>query len=170
MNRRSSGGAPERYVAAAAWRLARSDKVARWCDLICAKEADPASRVALVTVLLVEMTARPALARAVEWLVALPLRSCLGGPLRARGQRMTVGPLQLRGGPWSPTAAVEEASMQLRQRCPNPSDPEELARAWNGPAATRAGTGLKYATAVRVVRAEADRLVLLRTPPGLSAG
>jgi len=103
-----------------------------WVREICAQESNPAIREALVALLLVESTARPLDARFVEWATRVLLLSVPLGNVRRRGRSLTVGPLQLRGGAWSRTAAVTQARTLLNDVFNGQPDVEALAACWNG--------------------------------------
>lgn len=81
--------------------------------------------------MLVEMSARPMPARAVEWTIALALRNTVG---RARryGMSITVGPMQMSGAPWPRRAAVTHARNLLLKADVDLSAPREVAMLWNG--------------------------------------
>lgn len=118
-----------------------------------------ASRLALVTILLVELSARPGLVRAVEWCAATLGHSRFAGPFRRRASRITVGPFQIRGGAWSRELAVSQARERLARSGPSGRSAEVLAQVWNGPRWAEMGGPLTYAEALRVARPYALRLL-----------
>lgn len=94
-------------------------------------------RVALVSILLVEMTGRPGWFRALEWMVAISTRRFPNAKVRSFGSRLTVGPLQLGGGAWDRKVAVESALLRLSIHVTEGGFPDSttLALIWNGPLA-----------------------------------
>lgn len=107
---------------------------------------------ALAAVLLVEMSVRGRLARAVEWIAWWLGRSILPGDLRPK----TRGPLQLEDAPFDFAEAVQRAARRLRDV---PEGDEALARAWNGAASRQPGALIGYASALRLAR------LVLEAPP-----
>jgi hypothetical protein len=154
----ASGSAiPREYLKSTTWRLARSRLVRGWVTEICRQEHDPAIRTTLTAILLVEMSARARPERGLEWAASLVLRfaPCLGW--RRRGLRLTLGPLQIRGGPWRRSDAISRARGILRGTAFVGSSIDDLARCWNGTAAATAGV-LPYVEALRIAHSEAERL------------
>jgi hypothetical protein len=128
-----------------------------WANEICRQEPDPLIRVALITILLVEMSARAAPERGLEWVASLVLRFAPCARWRKRGQQLTLGPFQLRSGPWRRADAVAHARSILHGLAATGDDINVVARCWNGPAAATAAV-LPYAEALRIAHSEAERL------------
>ncbi len=154
-----TGSASLRYVQATTWRLSRRSEVRRWVRAISIQERCSCLSEALVAILLVEMTARPLAARALEWMIALPLRSPMGGPWRDLGRRITVGPLQLRGGARSRDTAISQARALLRHAGVDAKNMDELATFWNGPLALDRAGALCYSDALEIAHPLARRLL-----------
>jgi len=94
--------------------------------------------LALQGLAMTEMSARPLDARIIEWMCVLgPRYGLLGRIGRAWAMRRTVGPLQLRNGPFAVKAAVQLALERLRMRGVDPTNVEQLALMWHGPATER---------------------------------
>ncbi len=149
---------PINYLRSLLWRLAQGRRAHRWAREVCTREADEQWRHGLIAILLVEMSARPQLARALEWAVALPLRSAPQGPWTQLGRRITVGPLQLRNGAFKRVRAIEEARAVLHSWGGNPRDFEGLAQLWNGPLSARGSSSVRYDDALRLAYPLAVRL------------
>ncbi len=87
----------------------------------------------LVSLLLVECTARPTVARSIEWLISWWLRSgILGSTAVGRARAMTLGPLQVRSTSFARHAVVQEALANLGCLRGMHCDAELLAGHWNG--------------------------------------
>lgn len=94
----------------------------------------------LVAISLVERSARPIDARALEWLVAIPLRAgLLGARLRRRAERISVGPFQIRGAPFRLRDCVYQALCLVRENNLTSISLDEVAAIWNGPFADHSG-------------------------------
>jgi hypothetical protein len=98
----------------------------------------------LLAILLVEMTARPQLARALEWLLVLLGRSLF---LPKRWLPSTLGPFQMRDAPLAFEKAAHNAARQIQSK---PYDVDCLARFWHGAAGRERGSRVGYAEALRV--------------------
>lgn len=110
-----------------------------------------------MALLLVELSARPAWYRFLEWLAVGPLR--IGFLSKAGKQwaaRRTVGPLQIKNGPWDMAAAAQLAARMLEKA--NLSGIEELARIWHGAATRQPRSRVGYATALAEALDVASRL------------
>lgn len=162
MPMRTDAHAPEtairrEYVRSTTWRLARSRSARGWVTDICRQEHDRAVRIALTAILLVEMSARTRLERGLEWAASFILRFAPYPGWRRRGLRLTLGPLQIRGGPWRRVDAISRARNILRDIAFAGGNMDDVARCWNGPAAATAGV-LPYVDALRIAQPEAERL------------
>lgn len=82
----------------------------------------------VLSILAIELVARPTIVRLVEWLAVSVV-------LRRLARRITVGPYQIEGGPFSLKAATNEALRILSTV--NQNDLARIACIWNGPAAKR---------------------------------
>lgn len=119
----------------------------RWAALVVKEEIVEAEAVAVLAILLVEMSARTASMRAIEWIAAAVLRAGLLGRWgKERAARMTLGPLQMRAAPFMMDAALREA--QRRVSRVEPLDAPSLAAAWNGPRADSANRPVPYTEAL----------------------
>lgn len=148
-----------RYVQSAAWRLARRPAVRRWVHSIVLGRSSTSECVALVAVLLVEMSARRRAVRALEWAVALPLRKFPCPAVRRAGMKITTGPFQMSGGPWSREEAVSAARERLHRCGLAEHSIPDLARCWNGNLFAEMAGPLDYANALSITWPEAARLV-----------
>lgn len=112
----------------------------------------------LATILLVEMSARPAPARALEWMAAFVLQRSPFHRWRSRGKRITLGPMQIRGAVWSKSKAIAEGRILMRQSGIDYADLSQVAEFWNG-----AGIGstahYQYLTALVVAQPFAQQLM-----------
>lgn len=123
----------QELVRAALWRASHTRTARRWTRTIITQTSSDYERIALTAILLVEMTARPIWFRAVEWAVAIFARHAVALQVsRAAGARITVGPLQIAGGPWSRSRAVAIALDKLRCSKVSKGDTVALAISWNG--------------------------------------
>jgi len=148
---------PREYVKSTTWRLARKRSVRRWVTDICRQENDPNIRSTLTAILLVEMSARTFPERGLEWAASVFMRFAPCRSWRRRGLRLTLGPLQIRGGPWRRIDAISRAREILRDVASTGGSLDDIARCWNGP--TTATTGpLPYVDALRIAHPEAERL------------
>ena len=129
----------------------------RWARTVATASRTIELKEAILAVLLVEVSARPATARAVEWASSYLLRHSPIPPLRQRGEKLTVGPLQLQGGPWQRKLAVDRAVAILVDSQESLSDNSELARIWNGTVNGRPRK--RYVSALDVARPIAQRLL-----------
>ena len=98
----------------------------------------------LKSIALIEMTERPRVLRACEWLASR-------APYRRR--EYTLGPFQLRNAPWNDGAAVHVAIEKLAHsgvsRClDQATNLEALARVWNGSSERANGSSLSYTEAL----------------------
>jgi hypothetical protein len=102
--------------------------------------SDERVRNSLRALMLVEMSARPTLVRAGEWLAWW-----------ASGKRVaaTRGPFQLRNAPWSFSEAVRDAE----QRVADVATDADLARLWYGRAGREPGSRVAYLVALTEARA-----------------
>lgn len=149
---------PREYLRSTTWRLARRPSVRAWVIDICREEPDPATQVALTAILLVELSARGRLERALEWVTFFVLRFAPYSAWRRRGRRLTLGPLQIAGGPWHRIDAIRRARELLRDAgFSAEKGMNDVARCWNGPALVTAGT-LNYVDALCIAHPEAERL------------
>jgi len=120
------------------FRLALSQPVRRISREAAGAGATPTEILALKGLAITEMSARPLDARLMEWICVLPPRHGLLGRMgRAWAMRRTVGPLQLRNGPFGLKAAVQVALTRLRLSGANPANVDQLAVVWHGPATER---------------------------------
>lgn len=105
----------------------------RWTKSIVTSTSTQNERIALASILLTEMTARPSWFRAIEWIVALLARKAAAHHmLQASAARITVGPLQISGAPWSRNRAVAIAVNRIRCSEGTIADTSALATSWNG--------------------------------------
>lgn len=151
----------DRRIEAAIQRMARRSFARRWARAI----ADPThpittnERAILLAILLVECTARPKVVRAIEWVVAVPLRTgLLGNGARSVGEGITVGPFQQPASPFRREAAVTVAANRLTMRPGTVQSTTEMARYWNGPASETNGP-MPYGRAIRLALPYAERLL-----------
>lgn len=165
IDRRDSGRRTAAYVNSKLRRLAQRKTASRWVNTIATHDRPPEMRVALVSILLVEQSARPPLVRALEWAVALPSRILTRRGTTWRAAKITVGPLQLRGGAWRRDRAVGQAADILTHSQIDLANLDEIARCWNGPATTTASSRFTYAEALRMAQPLAIRLLEQRQLP-----
>ena len=113
--------------------LAESELVRRIVRYSYDAGADHSEAALLAAIAITECSARPADARAIEWLVALPLRFGLLGPQANRwSSRLTVGPFQMQEAPFSLKASVGELLRRVKKLGLAQQSLEEVARIWNG--------------------------------------
>lgn len=140
------------------WRLASCHKAARWARYIRESSSPASAQAALMTIWLIEMSARPAVARAAEWAASWLLRP-IPAAVRRRSQTITLGPLQMRGARWSPRAAVELAINRLLHSSVDWADAESLADYWHGPASHLYTSTLSYRRAIDIARPFAGNIL-----------
>lgn len=146
------------YVFKTAARLAKGRQHRRWSAAVNCLNASVAEKEALLTLMLVESTARPRLARLMEWLVVFPLRKgMLGSVGRNRARKMSVGPLQMRGAPFNRRKAICMALLRLREGPSVADQVDELGRYWNGLRADDDAHPIRYSDALALVRPIARR-------------
>ena len=148
---------PEDWLHRRFWRLAHSGKGRRWTSIVREVGESDEWQIAIMALWLVEMSARPASARALEWLVALSFRHT-PGPWRPRAMSITVGPLQISGGRWSARFAIRAALDRLRWSGVHPRDIESIGRCWNG-SCDEAQLSFPYIAALDIARSYAARMV-----------
>lgn len=124
-------------VDAALWRQSQTRTARRWTRSIIATTQIRTERLALVSILLVEMTARPTWFRALEWIVAFSVSHCRIEQVRRVRNSLTLGPLQISGASWDRNAAVQQALARLRIDSLSMMDADRLAVLWNGPLGDR---------------------------------
>lgn len=140
-------------------RLARTRTVRKIVNCVNESDADTAACRVVVAISLVEMSARPTDARLVEWLFALPGRTgLLGRRVQRWSEARTVGPLQLRCGPFRVRNAVKTALGALEGARIDLAVPEQIAAFWNGTVYTHNGSVL-YQRLLCVAFPVADRLL-----------
>lgn len=122
-------------------------RIVRHCSLGGTSHPE-AALVAAIAV--TEMSARPADARAIEWMVAIPLRNgFLGARCRRWSSQLTLGPFQMRDAPFRLKAAVTRAVQEMRDLRMTDMSLAEVARIWNGPMAETHGA-VPYSDVLRV--------------------
>lgn len=112
----------------------------------------------LLIILLVEGSARPRVARIVEWTTFVMRQGLPGRWGREGALRMTLGPFQVRGSPFRQKNALP-AALALLRACPaDYNDFGALARFWNGEMADLAGA-VPYKTALELAAPYVDRML-----------
>lgn len=124
-------------VNTALWRQSHTLTARRWTRSIIAATPIRIEQLALVSILLAEMTARPTWFRAIEWIVAFSLSHCRIKRVRRSGNCLTLGPLQISGASWDRDTAVQQGLARLRIDSHALTDPGRLAVLWNGPLGDR---------------------------------
>lgn len=146
------------YLRSAIWHAARKRSAQRWAAEIRSQAVSQDDAIALTAILLTELTARPVWARGIEWMVSAALNVFSLRSAQVLRRRLTVGPLQIRGGPWNRVVAVR-SGLLLLCRDPKPGiDPEKLAKRWNGAAADQR-QALGYVMALQVALPLAQVLI-----------
>ncbi len=155
-----------RRLDAAYARLTRRAFVRRWASVIDEVEMTADERLMLLSLLLVECSARPRVARVVEWSTVGASRAFLPRELGARFRASrTLGVFQQRGPPFRKRAAVHAALTLLRARPGASTDRSIAARHWNGPSADQ-GRTLSYVRAMSLAEAHAIHLCTTHHQPG----
>ena len=138
-----------------AWRLqatSGSPRFRRLCNAIDLVDRAGTPREGwsdvLKSIALIEMTERPRVLRACEWLASRALY---------RQREYTLGPFQLRNAPWNDVAAVRAATDKLADSGLSRSldswtNLKALARVWNGSSERANGSSLSYAEALSLAR------------------
>ena len=117
----------------------------------------PEERLMLFSILLVECSARPRPARALEW-TCVALAGVLPGVGGRQRATRTLGAFQQRGAPFRKREAVLAALQHLRASDAPTLDRATVARRWNGPSAGQ-GRPLSYIRALAL--AEGHTALLL---------
>lgn len=130
-----------------AWRIERAQQSVgfkRYARRVDEIPMSTRERNIVLALLMVEMTARPRLARACEWVVWFAGR-CFFVP--ARWLPLTRGPFQMKRAPFGFHAAATEAADRIRDQ---PDDPDSLARYWHGAACRERGARVGYGYALQI--------------------
>lgn len=118
---------PSRYQVRSLYRIAYSKKMSTGL-LHIDKYADTVTTKLLVAgILCVEISARPGPIRVLEWIWQFFLR-IVGSPTK-----LTLGPFQIRDGPWDLEQAAKIACRSIREA--NCVDARSASYVWNGPLA-----------------------------------
>jgi len=130
--------------------IAESRRFRRWASHIeqevCRRSLPSKDGLILQAILLVEMSQRPIIWRAVERALDL-LQACL-----RLNRRLTLGPFQMRHASFRPSAQVKQA-IELLTSMPQSSEDalvSDLARFWNGSSVRQPGSSMSYADALRL--------------------
>lgn len=103
-------------------------------QLLAPLEVDPDIKSIVRAIHSVESAARPLSRRVIEWTAQTALIAT------RRRHRLTVGPFQIRGGPWDLEVAVHKAVQSVAALDTHTS--AAVAHLWNGPEAHRGGSQL----------------------------
>lgn len=143
----SQVGKDRAWIASRLRWTACSPLVRRYVTAIDQAEIPELLKPWLSALVLVESSARPAWFRSLEWVVfmagRLPLVSSVGGE---RLRRLSVGPLQIRNGPWSFEQALRVAARRLAAL--NELTARSVAVAWHGAWEREPGARVGYEDAL----------------------